>query len=252
MSNASPWLLGSLLRTQRLRAGSPGSVAHVGASSPPGVRGKRRPACCIIADAGARDGRPGAEVSDLHLNLNSLQQLFHSLDPSPFREKALDVEAEAYLVALAKELPGKDRCAWWSTGRNRCERAFPTSPPPSRRTSGWRKRASRGCGRFRRRIGWRALAAALAILGLALGAHHAPRGPRALGAGPRRRALHRRLGRPLAALRDPALRLVRDERGAERAAAPGGDAGHLPGVRLRIAGVQRGDGLSPLSGPASR
>lgn len=37
----------------------------------------------------------------IELNLNSLAQLFNSLDPAPFREKDLDPEAEEYIVSAA-------------------------------------------------------------------------------------------------------------------------------------------------------
>jgi hypothetical protein len=41
----------------------------------------------------------------IDLRLNEIAQLFHSLDPSPFREKDLDVQAEEFIVDWAKELP---------------------------------------------------------------------------------------------------------------------------------------------------
>jgi len=41
----------------------------------------------------------------IDLRLNDINQLFHSLDPSPFREKDLDVQAEEFIVDWAKELP---------------------------------------------------------------------------------------------------------------------------------------------------
>lgn len=41
----------------------------------------------------------------IDLRLNEINQLFHSLDPSPFREKDLDVQAEAFIVDWARELP---------------------------------------------------------------------------------------------------------------------------------------------------
>lgn len=115
-------------------------------------------------------------MSDLHLNLNSLQQLFHSLDPSPFREKALDVEAEAYLVALAKELPGNEPLRLVVHGPESLRASLPDiASGISTHFRLAEEGVARG-SRFRRRIGWRALAAALAILGLALGAHHVLQG----------------------------------------------------------------------------
>ena len=39
----------------------------------------------------------------IEIKLNSLPQLFDSLDPAPFREKALDPRAEAYLIESVDE-----------------------------------------------------------------------------------------------------------------------------------------------------
>lgn len=39
----------------------------------------------------------------IEINLNRVQQLFNSLDPSPFHEKDLDADAEAYIVGSARE-----------------------------------------------------------------------------------------------------------------------------------------------------
>jgi hypothetical protein len=42
---------------------------------------------------------------DIQLELKDISQLFHSMDPSPFRERDLDVDAEEFIVAWARELP---------------------------------------------------------------------------------------------------------------------------------------------------
>jgi hypothetical protein len=39
------------------------------------------------------------------LRVDKIAQLFHSLDPYPFRERDLDKEAEDYIVGWARELP---------------------------------------------------------------------------------------------------------------------------------------------------
>ncbi len=39
----------------------------------------------------------------IEINLNRVQQLFNSLDPSPFHEKDLDADAETYIVGAARE-----------------------------------------------------------------------------------------------------------------------------------------------------
>jgi hypothetical protein len=41
----------------------------------------------------------------IEIRVNEIAQLFHTLDPFPFREKDLDREAEEYIVGWARELP---------------------------------------------------------------------------------------------------------------------------------------------------
>jgi len=41
----------------------------------------------------------------IEIRVNDIAQLFHTLDPFPFREKDLDQEAEEYIVSWARELP---------------------------------------------------------------------------------------------------------------------------------------------------
>jgi hypothetical protein len=41
----------------------------------------------------------------IEIRVDKLAQLFHTLDPFPFREKDLDQEAEEYIVSWARELP---------------------------------------------------------------------------------------------------------------------------------------------------
>lgn len=50
-----------------------------------------------------------AETTDevIELRVDDIAQLFHTLDPFPFREKDLDREAEDYIVGWARELPGQ-------------------------------------------------------------------------------------------------------------------------------------------------
>jgi hypothetical protein len=45
-----------------------------------------------------------ASVEAIELRVNNIGQLFHSLDPFPFREKDLDKEVEEYIVSWAREL----------------------------------------------------------------------------------------------------------------------------------------------------
>ncbi|MFO1493307.1 MAG: hypothetical protein U1F26_01430 [Lysobacterales bacterium] len=44
-------------------------------------------------------------MHNIDIRIRSLAQLFDSLDPSPFHEKALDRDAEAYLLDSAAEFP---------------------------------------------------------------------------------------------------------------------------------------------------
>ena len=44
----------------------------------------------------------------IHIRLQQLSQLYDSLDPSPFRDKSLDPDAEAYLLDCAAERPSRE------------------------------------------------------------------------------------------------------------------------------------------------
>ncbi len=46
-----------------------------------------------------------SQAARIELKLRDLGQLFNSLDPSPFRERSLDPEAEAFVVSWARDLP---------------------------------------------------------------------------------------------------------------------------------------------------
>ena len=46
-----------------------------------------------------------SEADPIELRVEDVAQLFHTLDPFPFREKDLDREAEEYIVSWARELP---------------------------------------------------------------------------------------------------------------------------------------------------
>lgn len=47
----------------------------------------------------------GRETAAVEIRLSKLQQLFNSLDPSPFHEKDLDADAEEYIVGSVDEFP---------------------------------------------------------------------------------------------------------------------------------------------------
>jgi len=52
---------------------------------------------------------PTPEV--IELRICELSQLFNAIDPSPFRERDLDQNAEAFIVGWAREMPRKARLA---------------------------------------------------------------------------------------------------------------------------------------------
>jgi hypothetical protein len=46
-----------------------------------------------------------SDGDSIQVRIETISQLFHSLDPSPFREKDLDKNAEEFIVNWAQELP---------------------------------------------------------------------------------------------------------------------------------------------------
>jgi len=59
------------------------------------------PTTQTAAAAGAGNGRRAV----LELHVAEMRQLFNAMDPAPFRERDLDPNAEAYIVAWGRELP---------------------------------------------------------------------------------------------------------------------------------------------------
>lgn len=47
-------------------------------------------------------------MADIEIRLDRLEQLYDGLDPAPFRDKALDRAAEAYLLECAEDAPGDE------------------------------------------------------------------------------------------------------------------------------------------------
>lgn len=62
-------------------------------------------------DCAAHVERPPAGRGVIEVRLREVRQFFDALDPSPFREKDLDPDAEEYIVESARELPSGDPCA---------------------------------------------------------------------------------------------------------------------------------------------
>ena len=48
-------------------------------------------------------------MADIEIRLERLEQLYDLLDPAPFRDKALDRAAEAYLLECAEDAPGHEK-----------------------------------------------------------------------------------------------------------------------------------------------
>jgi len=65
-------------------------------------------------------------VSLIQLNLHELNQLFNSMDPSPFPERDLDQDADEYIVSWAREYPMDEPFAL----RVHLERLPATDPTP--------------------------------------------------------------------------------------------------------------------------
>jgi hypothetical protein len=59
----------------------------------------------------ARDLDLPAECALIEVHVADLKQLFHSLDPTPFRERDLDPRAEEFIVGWARELSSDRRFA---------------------------------------------------------------------------------------------------------------------------------------------
>jgi hypothetical protein len=52
--------------------------------------------------------RKGSKTHHIELNLRDVNQLFNTMDPSPFNERDLDHDAEEFIVSWARELPLPD------------------------------------------------------------------------------------------------------------------------------------------------
>jgi hypothetical protein len=62
------------------------------------------------ASAARNDYRQDGAVWLIELRLRELRQLFHHLDPAPFREKDLDPAAEAYIEEAVREIGPRHAC----------------------------------------------------------------------------------------------------------------------------------------------
>ena len=60
----------------------------------------------MIAEQQAAGDLITSNCSVIEVHVAELKQLFNAIDPSPFREKDLDANAEEFIVSWARELPG--------------------------------------------------------------------------------------------------------------------------------------------------
>ena len=51
------------------------------------------------------DDQSPSAARAIEIRIEDISQLFHSLDPFPFRERDLDDDAEEFIVSWARELP---------------------------------------------------------------------------------------------------------------------------------------------------
>jgi hypothetical protein len=63
-----------------------------------------------FSEPSAGDAIPG-ECEVIRVHVGELKQLFHSLDPSPFRDRDLDPNAEAFIVRWARNVSRRTRLA---------------------------------------------------------------------------------------------------------------------------------------------
>ncbi len=108
-------------------------------------------------------------ASTIEVRLGSSAQLFNSMDPSPFHERDLDRDAEAFIVGWARELPRESRLRILVTLRSAEDEALPSRVRDSvRNYFGARETALRRELRLLLEEGRMTLAIGLAFLGAVL------------------------------------------------------------------------------------
>jgi hypothetical protein len=103
-------------------------------------------------------------MADIRIHLTSVQQLFDSLDPAPFRDKALDRNAEAYLVESAKEFSSRTPLRLVVHGPESLRPSLPDIAAAVRAHFDLALQRLEREMRFRRRIGLRALGFGVLVL----------------------------------------------------------------------------------------
>jgi hypothetical protein len=106
----------------------------------------------------------------IELRLHTARQLFHTLDPTPFREGDLDAEAENYIVEWARELPRRHpiEIILHLPAGELASAGLAEIGPAIRRFFANRARSERNAIRELFRSGYRALGIGLAILAACL------------------------------------------------------------------------------------
>lgn len=102
----------------------------------------------------------------IEVHLKTAEQLFNSLDPSPFHERDLDYEAERYIVSWAREIEGSGALRLLVTLPDTARNSEVTQHIPDAIHNYFTYRAVQTRQDLREllRIGWRSLAIGLVVL----------------------------------------------------------------------------------------
>lgn len=107
-------------------------------------------------------------MATIEIRIRTLAQLFESLDPAPFRERALDPDAESYIVDCASEFPPQAELRLRiNAPQSVCVHAADTVEAIHAHF-GFAYRLAEHRNRRRMRAGRMALAAGLCVMGLSL------------------------------------------------------------------------------------
>lgn len=102
----------------------------------------------------------------IEVHLKTAEQLFNSLDPSPFHERDLDEEAERYIVGWARDIKGTGRLQLIVTLPEAAHKTVVAQHIPHAIPNYFSYRALQSRQELREllRIGWRSLAIGLVVL----------------------------------------------------------------------------------------
>ncbi len=105
-------------------------------------------------------------ANTIEVHLRTPEQIYNSLDPSPFHERDLDDEAERYIVGSARELPGKGSLNILVTlPQAACENPMARQIPHAiKYYFGYRAKQTQQSLTELIKIGWRFLAIGLSVL----------------------------------------------------------------------------------------